>query len=110
MAGAEHRRADIETEDLLGAAEVDGRAARGAAGLDHLRSGEDGGAAGKAVVELGAARELRTEIGAARAYGLRAAGIDDGRVGDAAREHDEGAAADRGVARRCRRTRPPASR
>jgi hypothetical protein len=66
-----HRRADVETENLLGAAgAVDRRAARGAAGLDDLRSREDGGAAGEAVVELGAAGDVRTEIGAAGTYGL----------------------------------------
>ena len=48
------------------AAAVDRRAARGAAGLDDLRTAEDRGAAGEAEVKLRAAADRRALIAAAR--------------------------------------------
>src|SRR5208283_2393257 len=80
-AGAE---VDAARADILGAAAADGGAAGRAAALDHLRAGEDGDAVGEAVVELDAAGDLGAGIGAAGADGLRAAAVDDGRIGKAA--------------------------
>ena len=67
--------------------------ARGTARFDHLRASKNRPAAGQAVNQLRAAGNLRTVVGAALADDFHAAGQNPSRIGSAAREHVERAAA-----------------
>jgi hypothetical protein len=87
-------RAATGKQYLLAAAVYD-CIAGGASAIDHLRSHEDGGAAGRTEDILLAATDLRTEVGAAASDGFQAAGVDRGRIDEAAgRDQQRAAAAD----------------